>query len=137
MKTFSGSFTCQTKQRVDLVDITSELRKTISESNVSEGIAVVFSPHTTTAVLVNENEPRLVEDLKEALKEVIPWNRSYGHNVIDDNAPSHLVGAIVGCSTSFLVNQGQIDLGTWQSVFLAELDGPRIRTIKVKVIGEK
>lgn len=137
MKVFAGSFTCQTKQSIDLVDITSEVRRIVSESGVSEGIALVFSPHTTAAILVNENEPRLVEDLKGALKEVIPWNRSYAHNTIDSNAPSHIVGAIMGCSATFLVNQGQIDLGTWQSIFLAELDGPRTRTVKVKVIGEK
>ena len=136
MRVFTESFACQTKEPVNLIDITGEVEKIISESNLTEGVAVVFSPHTTTAVLVNENEPRLVEDFKGALKEIIPWDRSYDHNAIDSNASSHLVGAIVGCSATFLISENQIDLGTWQSIFLVELDGPRTRTVKVKIIGE-
>lgn len=136
MKIHKKTLQIRTENKIGLSDITVDVRKAIEESGLKEGIAVIFSPHTTTALLINENEPRLIGDFLEGLKDLINWQKNYAHNQIDNNAASHISGAFIGGDLSLLVSEGQLDLGTWQSIFLLELDGPRSRQVKVKVIGE-
>lgn len=108
----------------------------ISQSGLTEGLAAIYSPHTTTGIIINENESRLVRDIESSVKEMIPWDKDYGHNSVDDNAAAHITGAILGCSVTVPVAGGRLELGTWQSIFLIELDGPRQREIKVKMVGD-
>jgi len=130
------SFQVQTGSRIQIIDVTPLLKETITESSIKDGIAIVFSPHTTTAIVINEYEDRLIEDLEQAVRELIPWNKSYKHNQIDNNAPSHIIGSFLGASAAVPIDDGDISLGTWQSIFFVELDGPRTRQVRVKIIGE-
>ncbi len=114
--------------RVDLIDLTDRLNPSIEE-----GILVVYSPHTTTGLFINENEPKLLEDIKKMLESVVEKGR-WKHDRQEGNADSHLRGILLGNSVVVPVNNGKIDLGTWQSVFFAELDGPRTRKVIVKEI---
>lgn len=130
------SFQIKTGSKIQITNITPKLKKIVADSPVQEGIAAVFSPHTTTAIIINENENRLIQDLEESMKDLISWDKSYKHNLIDDNAPAHIVGSFLGSSVVVPVDHGDIWLGTWQSVFFVELDGPRSRQVRVKIIGE-
>lgn len=136
MKSFTKAIQVRTRKSVELVNITTQISSAVSESKIRDGFVIVFSVHTTTALLVNEDEPNLVGDLEDAVKQLIPWQQKYRHNLLDGNAPSHITGAFLGVSSTFLVDGGELTLGTWQSVFLVELDGPRPRRALVKVVGE-
>ena len=136
MPVFSGELSLNTRRRVDLLDITAEVKGMVQESGISEGIALIYSSHTTTAVFINENEANLLRDVEAALERTIPREGGYGHNRIDDNADAHLRAILVGNSLCVPVTGGRLDLGTWQSVFFAELDGPRRRRVMVKVVGD-
>jgi secondary thiamine-phosphate synthase enzyme len=130
------SFQVKTDARIQIIDITPQIKKIVSSGPVKEGIAAIFSPHTTTGMIINENESRLVKDLEKSIREFISWDEPYLHNQIDDNAPSHIVCSFLGSSVLVPVDQTDVSLGTWQSVFLVELDGPRSRQVRVKIIGD-
>jgi len=136
LKIHSSKISVPTSSRIELINITSNISNAVEKSGMSEGIVLVYSPHTTTAVLINENEPRLLRDFEKAVKQLISWEEQYAHNTIDDNAASHLTGAFIGNNICLPIEKGRIQLGTWQSIFLVELDGPRSRRIEVKVIGK-
>ena len=136
MKSFTKHIQFSTRKRIELVNITPQISSAIGESKIRDGFVVVYSVHTTTALLVNEDEPNLVADLEEAVTKLIPWREAYRHNALDGNAPSHLTAAFLGVSSTFLVEAAELVLGTWQSIFLVELDGPRSRKVLVKVVGE-
>jgi len=98
------------------------------------GIAVIYTPHTTTALIVNEAESGLLEDIVEVLQKLIPKGAGYKHDRIDDNADAHLRACILGNSLVIPVENGRLVLGTWQRILFVELDGPRRRRVYVKVI---
>ncbi len=129
------SFTVPTSLRVEVKDITREVVAEVEKSKVKNGIVLVYVPHSTAALFINENESGLVKDLTWMVKEIIPKGRSFEHNRIDNNAWSHLASALLGCSLTLPVTGGRIERGTWQNIFLVELDGPRNRKVAVKVIG--
>jgi len=129
-------FEVSTSERIQVKDITREVSSEIQKSGVKDGIALVYVPHATAALLINENERGLVSDLTWMVEHIVPWDKTYEHDRIDDNAASHLASAALGCSLTFPVTGGQIERGTWQNIFLVELDGPRRRRVIVKVIGE-
>lgn len=129
------SFTVPTSLRVEVKDITREVVAEVEKSKVKNGIVLVYVPHSTAALFINENESGLVKDLTWMVEEIIPKGRSFEHNRIDNNAWSHLVSALLGCSLTLPVTGGRIERGTWQNIFLVELDGPRNRKVAVKVIG--
>ena len=135
MKTFEKDISLRSKKPVELLNISLFLSEAITESGISEGIMAVFNPHTTAAFIINEDESGLVRDFEKAVKDLIPWEASYEHNRIDDNAPSHLVAAFLGADLSLHVSAGRLILGTWQSVFFVELDGPRSRKVRLKIVG--
>jgi secondary thiamine-phosphate synthase enzyme len=119
------------------VDVTSRVSAIVSESGVREGVALVFTTHTTTGLFINERESGLGADIEGALARLVPSALDYRHDRVDDNAASHIQSVVLGASLVIPVTGGALDLGTWQKVFLAERDGPRARTLVVKVIGEK
>ncbi|MBN2109927.1 MAG: YjbQ family protein [Methanosarcinaceae archaeon] len=127
----------ETKKRVELIDITDHVRVHVKESNVQQGICVVSTRHTTTAVIVNENENGLREDILSLLERLVPENAGYLHDRIDDNAHAHLRAVLLGSSVTLKVSDNRPLLGTWQSVFFVELDGPRTRTVDITAIGKQ
>jgi secondary thiamine-phosphate synthase enzyme len=131
--------TVRTGGPVRVHDVTARVRDAVREANVRQGIAVVSVPHTTCAVCVNENETGLVGDIERLARQVLdPLAREGGfaHDRIDDNARAHLTSILLGHQTTLVVRGGEPVLGTWQSVFLVELDGPRTRSLHVQVLGE-
>ena len=135
IQTRSHLLQVETKSRVDFKEITETLQKLISESGVIQGTCLVFVPHTTAAVLINENyDPGLQKDWDDFLNRLAPRDRDYHHD--DGNCDSHLKAALIGNSKSLLIEQGRLVLGRWQGVFLCEFDGPRRREVRVKIVPD-
>lgn len=130
MKTINVS----TTKRVDLVDITSLVQKVVSETKIDNGIVTVFVPHTTCGITINEGaDPDVVRDIKYQLEKLIPYQQGYHH--LEGNADSHIKTCLVGSSENIIIENGQLVLGTWQSIFLCDFDGPRTRKVYIKVLG--
>ncbi|MDY7031575.1 MAG: secondary thiamine-phosphate synthase enzyme YjbQ [Thermodesulfobacteriota bacterium] len=126
-------FTVKTNQRIEMLDITSNVRKAIADSNVRDGICCVFMPHTTAAVTINENaDPDVPRDILMELKKIVPLDDGYRHT--EGNSDAHIKATLVGASVFIIVEEGRPALGTWQSVFFCEFDGPRSRKVWVKVM---
>jgi secondary thiamine-phosphate synthase enzyme len=127
----------RTSERRQLVDITNEVIEFVEQARVANGICVVSAPHATAAIIANENEHGLVRDILRKLGELFPQSSAYAHNAIDDNADAHLASAFVGHSRTFPIAKGQLVRGTWQNIFLVELDGPRSRReVDLQIVGE-
>jgi len=125
----------ETRSRVEFKDITADLEKLVAQSGVQSGTCFVFVPHTTAAVLINENDdPALARDLDEFLKQLAPRERDYHHN--DGNCDAHLKASLIGNSKCLLIENGRLILGRWQGVFLCEFDGPRRRALRVKIVAD-
>ncbi|MEM4251366.1 MAG: secondary thiamine-phosphate synthase enzyme YjbQ, partial [Candidatus Bathyarchaeia archaeon] len=105
-------------------------------AEVANGICLIFSLHSTTAVVINENEKGLISDIIRKVSEEFPKGAGWSHDRIDDNADAHLASTFIGSSKALPIRDGGLMRGTWQSIFLLELDGPRTRTLMVEVIGE-
>lgn len=112
-----------TKKR-DLINITSQVQKAAADSNIKEGICLVFAPHATAAIIINEDEDGLKNDIENLIENWIPEG-DWKHNQVDDNAVSHLASSFIGQSKSIPIVNKNLKLGTWQEIFLLELDGPR------------
>lgn len=134
-----------TREGICLFDITPQIRAYLADSGIQSGFVIVTSRHTTTALSVNENEERLLTDLKNFFQRLVPPDARYLHNDIHlrdcppdepENAHSHLIAMLLGSSETIPVVDGELALGTWQSVMLAELDGPRERTVNLQICGE-
>jgi secondary thiamine-phosphate synthase enzyme len=124
----------RTSKRVEFVDITSELRQLIKHSNIKEGIVVVYVPHTTCGVTINEHaDPSVASDMIAQLERLIPEKGSYKH--LEGNSDAHIKASLFGSSVTIIVENGELLLGTWQGVFLCEFDGPRHREVYVKILG--
>jgi secondary thiamine-phosphate synthase enzyme len=125
----------ETRARVEFKDVTSMIQKLVAESGVQSGTCFIFVPHTTAAVLLNENaDPGLQTDLDNFLKQLAPRDKDYRHD--DGNCDAHLKAAVIGCSKSLLIENGRLVLGTWQGVYLCEFDGPRRRELRVKIVSD-
>lgn len=128
------SISVTTRQREEMVDITERVQSAVRESGVREGVAVVASAHTTAAVTVNENaDPTVPRDLLHWLRTRIPRDGEFQHG--EGNSDAHLKTSLFGASQTLILHEGRIVLGTWQGIFLAEFDGPRTRTVHVRVLG--
>ena len=128
------SLKIDTSKNFEIIDITSKINELI---DVEMGMISIFSRHSTSAIVVNENEEGLLKDLEFTLNNLIADNYSYSHDRIDNNARSHLKSFLLSSSEALPIRNGKLDLGTWQSVFFIELDGPRRnRTITLTIIGE-
>ena len=128
-----------TKAHNELIDITKEVEKIVSESKVKQGLCNVFTMHATAAILINENyDPNLREDIINALNKIIPEHNNYKHDKIDNNAASHIKAAIIGPSETIPIKDNKLDLGTWQSIAFCEFDGPRSnRKIIITITNQK
>jgi secondary thiamine-phosphate synthase enzyme len=126
-------FEVQTGSRAQLVDITNRVRDGLRQSGVSRGICVVYVPHTTAGLTVNENaDPAVAADILEQMEKLAPRGR-YRHR--EGNADAHIKASLTGFSLVMLVEDGDLVLGTWQGIFLCEFDGPRKRRVMVQVIA--
>ena len=119
-----------TDARVAVRDVTADVAQAVPEK-VANGVCTVFVPHTTAGVVVNEAERRLLADVEQALERLVPSGEGYDHDSIDDNADAHLRAMLLGESVTVPVEDGELALGTWQSVLFVECDGPRTRRIEV------
>jgi secondary thiamine-phosphate synthase enzyme len=135
----------ETGSGICLVNVTDRLRELVSHSGLRDGFVTVTSRHTTTAVTINEDERRLHDDVRDFFTRLAPPDARYRHNDIHlrdcppeepENAHSHLLAMLLGSSEVVPVSAGSLALGTWQSVFLVELDGPRERTFAVQLVGD-
>lgn len=126
-------FSIKTSKRSEFVDITQEVNRAVAESGVKEGIAVIFTPHTTAAITINEDaDPSVVRDILHQLEKITPPDAGYTHT--EGNSDSHIKSSLLGCSETVIVEDGHLRLGTWQGIYFCEFDGPRNRQVWVKVV---
>ncbi len=129
------SFDVQTKEKAQLIDVTARVEAMVRQSGIENGVAIVFVPHTTAGVTIQENaDPDVQRDLLAALAHAAPDDLPGGYRHSEGNSPAHVKTTLVGSSTSILVEGGELVLGTWQGVYLCEFDGPRTRRVLVRVL---
>jgi len=122
------------RQRTEMINITAQVREAIRNSGVRTGLAMVFVPHTTAAVTINENaDPDVVSDMLMELNKIVPFDDHYRH--AEGNSAAHLKSSLVGAGETFIVEQGAPVLGTWQGIYFCEFDGPRRRQVHIQVVG--
>lgn len=122
----------KTQAKEELVDITARIMEEILSSGIKEGICLVYVPHTTAGLTINENaDPSVKEDILMTMKKIVPDSLPYRH--AEGNSPAHVKACLVGSSVNIIIEKGQISLGTWQGIFFCEFDGPRSRRVYVKV----
>lgn len=126
----------KTTERIEITDITRNIDAAIAESGLRKGLVNIYSKHSTSALFINENEAGLVEDYVDLIEKLVPTGDNYRHDRIDNNADSHLRSFIIGNNQTVPFENGSMNLGTWQSVFFLEMDGPRNRQITVTIMGE-
>ena len=136
MKVFFQDEDISTRSRTELVDITNIVEETVRKSGVTNGICIVHSVHSTTAIIVNEHETGLIKDIVKKIHQDFPKGIGWLHDRVDDNADAHLASSYIGPTRIFPVRNNRLVRGTWQNIFLLELDGPRTRSIIIEVIGE-
>jgi secondary thiamine-phosphate synthase enzyme len=128
------SFTVRTQQQVELIDITAQIQDIVHEKKFDDGICIIFVPHTTAAVTINENaDPDVCRDIVKQLNKTIPFNDAYRHS--EGNSAAHIKASLLGFSEQVIVEGGNLQLGTWQGIYFAEFDGPRNRKVWVKIIS--
>lgn len=136
MKIVEKSFSVSTESRSQMVDITGQVSSIVSQSGVSSGDVIIYCPHTTAAITINENaDPSVLHDILLTLEEMIPRHRS-GYLHFEGNSDAHCKSSLVGCSCQILIRNGSLNLGTWQGVFFCEFDGPRSRSVIVRLRGD-
>ena len=123
-------------KRVEIIDMTQDINDILTKSKIKDGLINVFAKHSTAGIVINENESGLVKDFQNAIESLIPENNNYLHDRIDNNADSHIRSFFIGSSETIPVENGYLSLGTWQSIFFVELDGPRNRKFVITVMGE-
>ncbi|NLM20647.1 MAG: YjbQ family protein [Peptococcaceae bacterium] len=122
------------KKRTEMLDITSRIREIIKRENIEEGIAVIFSAHTTAGITINENaDPDVQTDFLRRLEEIFPWDMAADRHE-EGNSAAHLKASIVGPQQTVIIKDGDLLLGTWQGIYFCEFDGPRRRKCYVKII---
>jgi len=125
--------TVQTRARAEMIDITAAVQKIIREEGIESGICLVYTPHTTAAVTINENaDPDVPRDILAALDRAVPLAGNYRH--AEGNSAAHVKSSLVGASEPVIIEGGRLVLGTWQSIFFCEFDGPRTRKVYVKFL---
>jgi len=125
----------KTRERTELVDITSEIDRLVEKSGVDLGLCMVYVPHTTAGVTINESaDPSVKSDILMVLNQMVPWEANYRH--LEGNSPAHVKSTLVGPSELITIEKGRLVLGTWQGVFFCEFDGPRNRKLHVRIVEE-
>ena len=126
-------FSIQSKARTQMIDITPAVQDEIDKAGITDGAVVVFSPHTTAGITINENaDPSVPADLEAILDRMIPWEANYRH--LEGNSAAHAKSSLVGASELVIIEKGRLVLGTWQSIFFCEFDGPRRRNVRLQFL---
>ena len=133
MQVFNDSFSIGTRRRCEMVDITGHVAKLARQSNIENGDVIVYCPHTTAAITINENaDPSVCHDILLTLDELLPQHRK-GYRHMEGNSDAHVKSSLIGPSQQIIIQDGKLVLGTWQAIFLCEFDGPRTRNVIVQV----
>jgi len=136
MKIIQKDFHVSTKSRNEMIDITGQVSSIVGQSDISNGDVIVYCPHTTAAITINENaDPSVPHDILLVLEELAPRSRP-GYRHSEGNSDAHCKSVLVGCSKQILLKDGELALGTWQGIFFCEFDGPRSRKVFVQLRGE-
>jgi secondary thiamine-phosphate synthase enzyme len=135
MKIYKKYINVTTMEKQNFYEITDEIRDLLKETMIKEGILTVFSPHTTSALCINENaDPDVIEDMIYALDKAFPDDKKFKH--MEGNSSAHLKSINIGSTLSLTLNDGLIEMGIWQGIFFCEFDGPRERRVLVHIMGE-
>ena len=136
MKIVNEVFGVSSKHRNQMIDITSQVGSVVGQSGITNGDAIIYCPHTTAAITINENaDPSVPQDILFTLEELVPHHRA-GYRHSEGNSDAHCKSSIIGCSEQILIKDGTLSLGTWQAIFFCEFDGPRHREVTVQIRGE-
>ncbi len=128
--------TVKTKAKTELIDITSEIQQMVLSSGIEEGLCILYVPHTTAGITINESaDPSVKGDILMILNKIVPWEAGYRH--LEGNSPAHIKSTIVGASELVIIENGRLVLGTWQGIFFCEFDGPRTRKVHVRFLQGK
>ena len=123
----------KTRSRTELIDITSDVDQLVRKSGIDAGLCLLYVPHTTAAVTINESaDPSVKSDILMILNQIVPWEAKYRH--MEGNSPAHVKSTVVGASELVAIENGSLVLGTWQGIFFCEFDGPRSRKIHVRIL---
>ena len=126
----------KTSTRTELIDITSQIAKAVNKSGIRDGLCMLYVPHTTGAVTINESaDPSVRGDIMMVLNQIVPWEANYKH--MEGNSPAHVKATLVGASELIAIENGALVLGTWQGIFFCEFDGPRTRKIHAHIMDAK
>jgi secondary thiamine-phosphate synthase enzyme len=126
----------RTTKHTSFVNITNQVRELVRSSGVKSGLCLVYIPHTTACLFINEGaDPDVIKDIAYSLEKLVPWRDSYAHS--EGNSAAHIRSAIIGNSRVIPIENGDLVLGTWEAIFLADFDGPRERKVIVKIIKEE
>ena len=129
------TYDIKTSKKNCMHDITDYVLQAIKESGIQNGLCLIYCPHTTAAITINENaDPAVVHDILLGLDRSFPDNHSFLH--AEGNSSAHLKSSSIGCSQTLIIDNGKAILGTWQGVYLCEFDGPRLRTFHVKILAQ-
>ena len=128
------TLTVKSHKQVELIDITDDVIKAILEDNITEGLAVIYTPHTTAAITINENaDPDVNRDIIMGTDKLIPLRDDYRH--LEGNSAAHIKSSLFGASETLIINNGKPVLGTWQGIYFCEFDGPRQRHVHIQTVG--
>jgi secondary thiamine-phosphate synthase enzyme len=128
--------TVKTRAKTELIDITSEIQQMVLSSGIEEGLCILYVPHTTAGITINESaDPSVKGDILMILNKIVPWEAGYRH--LEGNSPAHIKSTIVGASELVIIENGRLVLGTWQGIFFCEFDGPRTRKVHVHFLQGK
>ena len=128
----AGTFAVSTSKTMQFSDITSQVQKAVTASGIQEGVCYVYNPHTTAGLTINEGaDPAVQTDILAALQKIVPMSHPYQH--LEGNSPAHVMASLVGSSVTVFIENGRLQLGTWQKIFFCEFDGPRSRKVLWRV----
>ncbi len=128
--------TVKTNARTEFIDITARVQAAVRKSGLEEGLCLIYVPHTTAAVTINESaDPSVAGDILMVLNKVVPWQEPYRH--MEGNSPAHVKSTLVGASELIAIEGGALKLGTWQGIFFCEFDGPRSRKVHLRMMASR
>ncbi|RUM41410.1 MAG: YjbQ family protein [Desulfocapsa sp.] len=127
-----GQFAVQTAEHMHLVDITHGVQNLVTESGITEGVCMLFNPHTTAGLTINEGaDPDVRTDIIKGLQQIVPLDYPFKH--MEGNSPSHIMASLTGASLNIFISSGKLQLGTWQAIYFCEFDGPRSRKLLYRI----
>ncbi len=131
----SGRFSISTNAHMEFVDISAQLQRAVDENGIRDGMLIVYNPHTTAGLTINEGaDPAVQSDLIGIFRQIIPLDYPYKH--LEGNSPSHMMATLTGSSVTVIIEDGRLVLGTWQRIFFCEYDGPRNRKVCWKIMRD-